>query len=85
MTVTRTQRFKKSFRKLPATTRNKFAKQITYLLADSKHPSLGVRKLQGEDDLWEARVDYHYRFVFRYAPDAIILLNIGTHQIYGRV
>ena len=85
MKIISTRRFEKSYRKLPDKTRKKFAKQLTYLLENSQHPSLGVRKLQGEVGLWEARVDYRYRFVFSYSNDAIVLLNIGTHQIYERV
>ena len=85
MKISSTRRFEKSYRKLPQVTQQKFEKQLRLLLADRSHPSLAVRKLQGEAGLWEARVDYHYRFVFSQSEDSITLFDIGTHQIYERV
>ena len=85
MTFVLTRRFEKSYRKLPQLTQRKFDKQLKLLRADRAHPSLGVRKIQGERNLWEARVDYHYRFVFSQSEDSITLFDIGTHQVYQRV
>jgi hypothetical protein len=36
--------------------RKVFGKQLEYLLVNLRHPSLRAKKLEGPNDLWQARV-----------------------------
>lgn len=71
--------FKKQYKKLPLKIQKKFLKQLKYLLSDYRHPSLQTRKEIG-NEIFEARVDYHYRFTFILSGDEIWLLTIGPHD-----
>ncbi len=57
------------------------------LEADPFKPSLKTHKLQGElKNLWACSVDYDCRIVFAFEPveeaeeDAIVLIDIGSHD-----
>ena len=69
----------KQLRKLPLTTVNKFRKQLAFLLTNLAHPSLRIKKKQGEN-AFEARIDYHYRFTFSINEDIIRVFSIGPHD-----
>lgn len=75
-----TLEFKKQYKKLPFTARRKFTKQLGFLLADHRHPSLRTSKMVGLNR-FEARVDIHYRFTFELREASIILRTIGTHDV----
>ena len=36
------------------------------------------------ENVWEARVDFHYRFTFSVHSDRVILRSVGTHAIYRK-
>lgn len=84
-----TSTFTKRFRKLPARVQRKFDKQIRLFAQNPWHPSLNIKKMRGHDEVWEARVDYQYRFTFTRHEDGqrtlIILRAIGTHRIFERM
>ena len=49
-----------------------------------RHPSLKSKKKQGED-VWEARIDYHYRFTFIIDDEQlIILLLVSMIRVWAR-
>ena len=75
-----TERFEKNLKILPKETRKKFYKQLNLLIDNVKHPSLHTKKIQGTADIWEARVDYKYRFTFNIYQGIIILRVIGNHD-----
>jgi mRNA-degrading endonuclease RelE of RelBE toxin-antitoxin system len=75
-----TKRFKASYKKLPLVIQKKFDKQIKLLEHNFRHPSLQIKKIQGFDKIWEARVDYHYRFTFNLENEMIILRTIRAHD-----
>jgi mRNA interferase RelE/StbE len=70
----------KSYKKLPKKIQIKTDKQLKFLLINKRHPSLRVKKLKGHDDLLEARIDYHYRFVFQEEKDKILIMFMGPHD-----
>lgn len=74
------KKFSKQYSKLSLSIRNKFDKQINYLLQDLRHPSVRAKKKQGETDVWEGRVDRFYRFTFTISEDVITLRAIGPHD-----
>ena len=69
MIFRRTARFLKAFRALPAEAQVKLLKALKLLEANQRHPSLRVRKMEGREGIWEARVDLKYRFTFHYEKD----------------
>jgi len=71
--------FKKHYHKLPIAAQKKFTKQLKFLLENYRHPSLATRKMGGSD-IFEARVDLHYRFTFQIDGNEIILRTIGPHD-----
>jgi mRNA-degrading endonuclease RelE of RelBE toxin-antitoxin system len=78
--IRRTKTFDKTFLKLPAQVQLKTEKAVKLLLLDFYHPSLHTKKMIGQKDIWEARVDYHYRFTFTFDHDTIILRVVGNHE-----
>ncbi len=84
MQFRRTERFKKAFRALPAPIREKAIKALRLLADNPRHPSLWVKKVQGTESIWEARVDQKYRFTFQFENEndqiVVILRNIDNHD-----
>ena len=74
-----TKDFKKQYRKLPKSTRQKFQKQLRFLLKDFRHPSLRSRKMEGLER-FEARIDRRYRFTYMVVGEEVWLLSIGLHD-----
>ncbi len=74
-----TEEFERRFRSLPRLVQAKFAKQLGFLLADLRHPSLRAKKYDDARDIWQARVDRSFRFYFQISGDAYILLSIIAH------
>ena len=80
----RTERFKKAAAKLPSEIQAKAAKAFLLFKDNPRHPSLGIKRVQGMPDVWEGRVDIHYRFTFHYEGDACVFRNVGLHEIVER-
>ena len=75
-------RFQKDYLKLPEEIQEKTDKQIRRL-ADGgfSYPSLRVKKIVGEEKVWEASITMNYRMVFYLEEDLVTLLRIGIHDI----
>ncbi len=84
MKYARTDRFKKAYAKLPSEIQAKVVKAFQLFQENPRHPSLGVKRVQGMPDVWESRIDIHYRFTFHYEEDVCIFRNIGPHAIVER-
>ena len=77
-----TRRFHKDYAGLPRNVQDKADNQIRRLAEGAfTHPSLGFKKMAGEENVWEARVTINYRMVFMIDERYIVLLKIGTHDI----
>ncbi|MFH1170898.1 MAG: hypothetical protein V1704_05045 [Candidatus Vogelbacteria bacterium] len=72
--------FVRQLKKLPMVVERKFYKQLKYLLADIRYPSLRTKKFDETQGIWQARVDDHYRFYFIIDNDAYVLFNILPHR-----
>jgi mRNA-degrading endonuclease RelE of RelBE toxin-antitoxin system len=72
-------RFTRSFREAPERVRREFGKQLGFLLADLRHPSLRAKKYDEGRGIWQARVDREWRFYFRIEGDTFQLLDIIPH------
>lgn len=72
-------KFKKQYKKLPLILQKKFTKQLKFLVENSRHPSLRIKKMEGTD-FFEARLDYHNRFVYKIVVNEIRFYAIGPHD-----
>lgn len=79
MRVTFSNRFVYQFRKLPTSLQTKFNKQLGFLLTNLHHPSLRAKKYSETKDIWQARVDSHYRFYFKVEGDIYQILSVISH------
>lgn len=79
MTASFTLRFRKQYQQLSAERRAKFDKQLDFLLANIRHPSLRAKKYDETNDIWQARVDEGYRFYFQIDGETYLLLSIIPH------
>jgi hypothetical protein len=77
MQAVTTQHFDRAYAKAPAAIKRAFVKQLTFLLADLRHPSLRAKKYDAVR--WQARVTRDWRFYFRIDGDTYILLDITPH------
>ena len=76
------KRFHKDYNVLPQAIQNKADQQICRLAdGDFSYPSLRTKKMEGEENIWEASVDMNYRIIFSLNEDLIMFLRIGTHDI----
>lgn len=80
MKVILTQSSEKDFQRLASPIRKKAIRQLRQLAANPRHPSLRVKKLAGSTYIWEARIDYHYRFTFQKNADMLIIRKFGPHD-----
>jgi len=77
MQIVTTRHFDRAYAKAPADIKQAFLKQVNFLLADIRHPSLRAKKY---DELrWQARVTRDWRFYFRIEEDTYVLLDIMAH------
>lgn len=81
MRLTRTDPFKRSYKKLPKFIQKKTDRILMLLVDDLRHPSIRAKKIQGAEDIWEGRIDKFHRFTFGIQNDEIILRAIGPHDI----
>jgi len=72
--------FRKSYKDLPQYIQTKVDKQIEILEANYLYPSLHTKKIKGKEDIWEARVDIHYRMTFEIIDNTIYLRTVGNHD-----
>lgn len=73
------ERFSKQLENFSVSVRDKFWKQLNYLLRDICHPSLRIKKYDELRGIWQARVDKKIRFYFLIERDTYILLEIRKH------
>lgn len=81
MELFRTERFKKDFERLPRDIQAKLPMVLERFLANSRYPSLHVKKMEGVHDIWELRVSDNYRITFQVVREGVLLRRIGTHNV----
>ena len=80
MKITRTARFKSAWQELTEEEKELGRKALRNLAADLRYPALRVKKMQGVENIREARVSRSLRMTFQLEGDRIILRNIGRHD-----
>ena len=74
-----TERADKDYAALPVAVRKAFAKQLRFLLANLRHPSLHAKKYSEGLDVWQGRVTRGRRFYFKIEGDEYVILSIMPH------
>lgn len=86
MIYRRSERFRNAFKALPRDIQAKVIKAFALFRQDRDHPSLVVKKVKGNLDIWEGRIDHSYRFTFHYETDAnmgetiCVFRNVDNHD-----
>jgi mRNA interferase RelE/StbE len=70
----------KDYGRLEQTVRTKVDKQLNFLAANLRHPSLKAKKYHEANDVWQARVDQNYRFYFQIRGDTYIIPRIISDE-----
>jgi mRNA interferase RelE/StbE len=78
--ISRTARFKSAWQELTEEEKELGRKALRNLATDLRYPALRVKKMQGVEHIWEARVSRSLRMTFELVGDTIILRNIGRHD-----
>ncbi len=71
--------FLRNYSKAPKTVREAFDKQSQLLLQNLHHPSLHAKKYDEARDLWQARVNYTWRFYFKIVGNVYLMDEIKYH------
>jgi mRNA interferase RelE/StbE len=74
-----TDRADRDYAALSADVRKAFGKQLEFLLANPRHPALRAKKLEGADNLWQARVSRGWRSYFKIDGDEYAIIGILPH------
>lgn len=79
-----TEKFKRSLRKLPPSTRLQFAKRRLIFYQDPFTATLRTHKLKGHlKDYWSFSVTRSYRVLFKFAKkNTALFYDIDDHRIY---
>lgn len=80
MEVLFTEQFEQAYENLTQAEKRSVRKATTLLGENPKHPSLRVKKMQGREDLWEARASHRLRMTFEMAGETIVMRNVGEHD-----
>lgn len=79
MNVSFSNRSLRQYEALNTARKTKFDKQVDFLLSDLRHPSLHAKKYDGAQNIWQARVNSHYRFYFKIEGSIYKILSIIPH------
>jgi mRNA interferase RelE/StbE len=71
--------FLRSYSKAPKTVQAAFDKQSQLLRQNLHHPSLRAKKYDQNSNLWQARVNYAWRFYFHIVGDTYFMDEIKDH------
>ena len=81
MQLLRAERFKKDFKRLPTEIQQRVMKALELFVANSRHPSLHAKNMEGAPDIWELRVTDNYRITFQFVQEGVLLRRVGTHNL----
>jgi mRNA interferase RelE/StbE len=76
----RSERFRRSYRKLAEHEKDRVRKALRLFATDMRHPSLRAKRMQGAADVWEARASRELRFTFEVIDGGVRLRNVGHHD-----
>ena len=81
MHIEATDTFIRLYKKLPLEVKERIKKSLELFQTNPSHPSLGHKKMAGQEDIFEIRVSQNYRITYQRIADTAYLRKIGTHDI----
>lgn len=81
MRILTTKPFERDYEALPEKIQRLARSKLRLLLANPRHPSLRIKKMDDPREIWEASITMSYRFTFHIEGETSILRRIGTHDI----
>jgi len=75
-----TERFEQAYDKLNDTEKRSVRKAITLLGDNLRHPGLHVKKMEGRQNIWDARPSKRLGLTFEMDGEAVIIRNVGEHD-----
>jgi len=79
MIVRLTERFLESYKDAPPAVQKAVTKQLRFLEANLKHPSLHAKKYDESQDLWQARITRDWRLYFFIDGDIYRIYDMEQH------
>lgn len=73
--------WKKIYPSLPDYKQAAFLKQIEQMAEGSRSHSVNLKKMKGRPNIWEARLNGHYRMTLELYKGLIKIRNAGPHDI----
>ncbi|MGO9262862.1 MAG: hypothetical protein ACLQU1_42275 [Bryobacteraceae bacterium] len=80
-----TRQFWRLFSDLPSDTQQDAKRAYRLFRSNPAPPSLQFKKLEGEDDIYSARIGLEYRALAVMKRDRIVWYWIGSHSDYNRL
>jgi mRNA interferase RelE/StbE len=80
MNIRFTKRFVAAYRSLEAQTRIRVDKALALLEENPRHPSLRLRRMRRNHEVWEVRADRHHGMTFEIHQGYYLMRNVGKHD-----
>jgi len=80
MIVHYTELFQEKVKQLPVEVKRALRSKLELMVENPRHPSLRVKKIQGQTGIFEASITMSVRMTWQYSEDGILLRNIGEHD-----
>jgi len=80
-----TRQFWRLFADLPREVQQDAKRAYRLFRASPAHPSLHFKKLEGEEDIYSARIGLNYRALAVMKRDRVVWYWIGSHSEYDRL
>ena len=80
-----TRQFWRLFLALPAEVQRDAKRSYRLFQANPAHPALQFKKLEGEENIYSARIGLGYRALAAKRQDRIVWFWIGSHADYDRL
>ena len=81
MHIEATHTFLRLYRNLPEDIKQRTKKALKLLESNPGHPSLGNKKIAGQEDIFEVRISKNYRLTYQKVGDTAYLRKVGTHDL----
>jgi hypothetical protein len=85
MTSRTTERFRKSFSKLPANVQDQANRAFALWRRDVNHPSLQFKRIHVTDPIYAVRIGIHWRALAVVRDDRAVWFWIGHHSEYDKL
>jgi len=80
MKIYYSEQFRANIQTLSIEVKKVLKKKLEIMVENPKHPSLRTKKIQGQENIFEASINMNIRITWQYTDDGILLRNIGEHN-----